>query len=152
MVVRNRRAFSAGLLFVTVAALFLFLSAGLERGSIARMGPGFFPTTLGLLLGAIGLAVIVGAMRNAAARDRPPRWDWPALAWIVGAVVLFALLLVPLGFVAALVVLVLTAARAHPGFTWTGALGTAAVLTVVAILVFDRLIDLRLPLWPAVFG
>jgi membrane protein implicated in regulation of membrane protease activity len=95
---------------------------------------------------------MVGALRKPTTGEQPPPWDWRALGWVTGAVVLFALLLAPLGFVAALAALVVTAARAHPGFTWKGALATAAALTVLAVLVFDRLIDLRLPLWPGGFG
>ncbi len=150
--VRDRRAFSAGLLFVIVAVLFLVLSRGLERGSIGRMGPGFFPWMLGLALGLIGLAVMIGAMRPGAPVAALPRWDWRALGWVVGAVVLFALLLEPLGLVAALAVLVVTAARASPQFTWTGGVAAAAVLIALSIVVFDWLIDLRLPLWPAGAG
>jgi hypothetical protein len=146
--VRNRRAFSAGLLFVIVAALFLVLSRGLERGTIARMGPGFFPWMLSLALGLVGLAVMIGAMRPGAAVAALPRWDWRALGWIVGATCLFALLLEPLGLVAALAVLAMTAARASLDFTWKGGLGTAAVLIALSVVLFDWLIDLRLPLWP----
>lgn len=146
--IRNRRAFAAGLLFLGIAALFFLLSAGLDRGGAARMGPGYFPTALSLVLGGIGLAVMTGALRGAGAAPALPAWDWRPLGWIAGSVVLFAILLVPTGFVLALTAMVAVAARAARGFTWRGTLVMAAVLAALSILVFDGLIDLRLPLWP----
>ena len=149
--IRNRRAFAAGLLFLGIATLFFLLSADLDRGSAARMGPGYFPTALSLVLGAVGLGVAAGALGRAvpAPAVAPAPWNWHALGWIVGSVVLFAVLLAPAGLVVALTAMVFAAARAGGGFTWRGTLVMAAVLAAVTIVVFDGVADLRLPLWPA---
>ncbi len=149
--IRNRRAFAAGLLFLGIAMLFFLLSAGLDRGSAARMGPGYFPTALSLVLGGVGLAVTAGALGRAVPAPAPARlpWNWRPLGWIVGSVVLFAVLLAPAGFVVALTAMVAAAARAGGGFTWRGTLVMAAVLAAITIVVFDGVVDLRLPLWPA---
>ncbi len=146
--IRDRRAFAAGLLFIAIAILFFLLSAGLDRGSAARMGPGYFPTALSLVLGAIGLAVAAGALRRAAPVRVLAPWNWRPLGWISGSVVLFAVLVGPAGFVAALAAMVVVASRGGGGSTWRGALITAAVLAAISIVVFDGLVDLRLPLWP----
>lgn len=149
MTIRNQRAFAAGLLFLIVAATFLVLSSDLEAGTAARMGPGYFPWLLSLVLGAIGLVVMAGAMSARATVERLARWDWKGLAWVTGSVVLFGLVLQPLGMVLALLVLVLVSSRASPEFTWRGSLAAAIILIAICVGAFDYGIDLRIPLWPA---
>ena len=149
--IRNQRAFAAGALFLTVALAFLAMSLDVQQGTAARMGPGYFPWLLSLLLGGLGLAVMAGAMTPRATIERLQRWDWKRLGWVVGSVALFAATLQPLGLVLALVLLVVVSSMASPEFTWRGALATAAVLVAISIGAFNFGIDMRLPLWPSFF-
>jgi hypothetical protein len=71
------------------------------------------------------------------------------MAWILGAVVLFGLLLQPLGLVLSLVVLVLVSSRASHEFTWKGALANTVVLVLFSLGAFIWGISLQIPLWPA---
>ena len=150
--IRNQRAFAAGALFLGFAIFFYAVALGYPAGTAARMGPGYFPRMLAIVLAAIGLAVMVRAMRSTAERQPLRQWDWKGLAWVTGSVVLFALLLFPAGLIGSLFVLIVMSSKASPEFTWKGALTNAAVLIALCLLVFVYGLGLRLPVWPALFN
>jgi hypothetical protein len=112
------------------------------------MGPGYFPRLLSVVLAAIGLFVMAGAMQSAAEIQRLRAWDLKGLLWVTGSVMLFAVLLYPLGFVISLFVLVMVSSKASPEFTWKGALANAAVLIALCVGVFVYGLGLKFPVWP----
>ncbi|MBR0750943.1 tripartite tricarboxylate transporter TctB family protein [Bradyrhizobium jicamae] len=152
LTIRDQRAFAAGALFLAFAIFFFVTALNYPAGSAARMGPGYFPRLLAIVLAVIGLAVMLGAVRPTAQRQALQRWDIKGLAWVTGSVALFALLLFPLGLVGALFVLIVVSSRASPEFTWTGALVNAAVLIALCLVVFVYGLGLQLPVWPALFN
>jgi hypothetical protein len=149
MMIRNQRAFASGLLFVAVALFFFTVSTNYTLGTAARMGPGYFPIMLSILLAAIGLVVMATAVTPHAQIERLKSWDLKGLLWIVGSVALFAALLYPLGLVIALFVLVMVASKASPEFGWVGALVNAVILIAICVAAFVYGIGLQLPLWPS---
>lgn len=150
--IRDQRAFAAGALFLAFAIFFFVTALNYPAGSAARMGPGYFPRLLAIVLAAIGLAVMLAAVRPTAERQRLQSWDVKGLAWVTGSVALFALLLFPLGLVGALFVLIVVSSRASPEFTWKGAFANTAVLIALCLLVFVYGLGLQLPVWPAPFN
>jgi hypothetical protein len=150
--IRNQRAFAAGALFVAFALFFFVVALNYPAGSAAKMGPGYFPRLLAIVLAAIGLFVMAGAVRRTAAPQTLQRWDWKGLAWVTGSIILFAALLFPLGLVGALLVLILVSSKASHEFTWKGALANAAVLIALCLVVFVYGLKLQLPVWPAFFN
>lgn len=150
--IRNQRAFASGALFLAFAIFFFMTALNYPAGSAARMGPGYFPRLLAIVLAAIGLAVMLSAVRRTAERQGLQRWDLKGLAWVTGSVALFALLLFPLGLMGALFVLIVVSSKASPEFTWTGALANAAVLITLCLLVFVYGLGLQLPVWPALLN
>ena len=150
--IRDQRAFASGALFLFFAIFFFVTALTYPAGTAARMGPGFFPRLLAIVLAAIGLTVMVGAVRRTAERQGLHKWDMKGLAWVAGSVILFALLLFPLGFVGSLFVLIVVSSRASPEFSWKGALANAAVLIALCLLVFVYGLGLKLPVWPALFN
>ena len=78
-----------------------------------------------------------------------PRMLIGTMAWVLGAVVLFGLLLQPLGLVLSLLVLVVVSSRASHEFSWRGALVNGAVLALFSVGVFIKGINLQIGLWPA---
>jgi len=150
--IRNQRAFASGALFLGFAIFFYVVALGYPAGTAARMGPGYFPRLLAIVLAAIGLAVMLGSMKSAADLQSLHKWDWKGLGWVTGSVVLFALLLFPAGLIGALFVLIMVSSKASPEFTWKGALANAAVLIALCLVVFVYGLGLRLPVWPSIFN
>lgn len=149
MLIRNQRAFTAGALFIALSIFYFVGSFEYAQGTAARMGPGFFPKMVSLLMAAIGLMIVVGALLPKARVEKLERWDFKGLLWITGAVVLFGILLQPLGLVISLCVLIIVASLASPDFRWFGTLVNTAFLVIFCVGVFVYGIKLQFPLWPA---
>jgi hypothetical protein len=147
--IRNQKNFAAGLLYIATGATFSMGALFYKMGSAARMGPGYFPFWLGLLLVVIGIVVLAGSVRVRSPETTFPKLDWQVLAWILASVVLFGLLLVRAGLVISLVALVLVSSRASHEFKWKGAVLNAALLLAMCLGAFVFGLGLQLPLWPS---
>ncbi|WP_247311926.1 tripartite tricarboxylate transporter TctB family protein [Bradyrhizobium sp. 141] len=152
LAIRNQRAFASGVLFLAFAVFFFVAALNYPAGTVARMGPGYFPRLLAIVLAVIGLVVTLGAMKSSAEPQALRRWDFKGLAWVTGSVVLFGALLFPLGLVGALFVLIMVSSRASHEFTWIGALTNAAVLIALCLAVFVYGLGLQLPVWPSLLN
>lgn len=150
--IRNQKDFGAGCIYMLAGAGFSLGALNYDVGNAARMGPGWFPLAVGLLLLAIGLVIAATALRPSATRETVKRPEFSSLAWILGGVVLFGVLLQPAGLVVSLLVLVLVSSRASHEFTWRAAAISAVLLTAFSIAVFVKGINLQLGLWPAFMG
>lgn len=131
----------AGLIFILLGAIFLWFGLDFGFGSMMRMGPGFFPVILSALLIGIGLLI---AIRSLAADETVQMPRLGPMARILGAMVIFAAFMQPLGSYLILPVVVLLAASASPAFRWKPTLLLAVALTVCSDLIFR--VALGLPL------
>ena len=147
--IRNQKDVVAGLLFVLIGAGFSLGALNYKLGDAARMGPGWFPFWIGVLLVAVGIATAAAGVRPTAAEDRVKQPELRTLAWVLGAVVLFGLLLQPAGLVLSLAVLVVVSSLASHEFSWRGTLVSTVLLVAFSVGVFIRGISLQIPLWPA---
>ena len=110
------------------------------------MGPGFFPTILGGLLAALGFSLTIPALFRDG--EALPRLGLrPVLAILLGIVV-FALLLAPLGFVIASAALILIAGLADPELRRVEHVGLTVFLIAFSVAIFVVLLGLPLNLWP----
>lgn len=152
MKIKNHQDFWAGVLFAVFGMFFAAAGPQYAVGSAARMGPGFFPTALGILLLLIGVVVAVGGLSPGAAPQKVDKFAWPTLALILGPVVMFGLLLSSFGLVLCLLMLVAISSYASHEFTWKAMLGNAAVLITLCMFVFIYALKLQFPIWPAWFS
>ena len=146
--IRNEKDVAAGVLYMLFGAAFSLGALNYRLGDPARMGPGWFPFWIGVLLVVVGLLTAWTGLRPNAAAEKVKRPQLRPLAWVIGAVVLFGLLLQPLGLVLSLLVLVLVSSFASHEFTWKGAVATAIALILFSTAVFIWGINLQIPLWP----
>jgi hypothetical protein len=144
--IRSQSDFWCGLIFVALGLAFLIAARNYRMGSAARMGPGYFPTLLGGLLALLGLTLSLPAFFRSG--DRFPRLHLRPMLALLGAILAFALLLEPFGFVIALIVLVLVCSFADPQLRTLESLAMALFLTVFSVLIFHYLLSLPLRLWP----
>ena len=151
MVIRNQRAFAAGVLFLLVAIFYFVMSFNYATGTAARMGPGFFPRMVSIVLGLIAAGIIFGSLSPRAKSEGLEAWDVKGLLWIAGSVALFGALLPTFGLVIALAVLIVLSSLASPEFTWRGTVVNTLVLIVFCVGVFVYGIQLQFPVWPTLF-
>ena len=134
----------SGIIFLALGCAAVALGRNHPMGTAMRMGPAYFPTMLGVLLALIGLAVVLRAL----VRPGPAVGQFAARkpALVLGATVLFGLLLHPLGLAGALVLLVVLSARASERFRWPVALVLGVGLAVGSSILFVRLLGLPIPI------
>lgn len=134
-----------GLLALTGLAVAGYAYAHYDIGSLRRMGPGFFPVALGLLLAVLGALIAIPATRRPGTR---PSFDWPEAIAVLGAILAFALLLDRLGILltTAITVLIASAVAPRRGIGWRLALTLA--VTALVWLVFVTGLNMSLPIWP----
>lgn len=148
--IRHRRDFLGGLLLLAFGVAAIVLSSGYAPGTAARMGPGYFPRALGLLLIAIGAVIAAQALRVAGPGF--PRWPLRPTIVVLGGVVLFGAIVERAGLALSTVVLVFVASVASREFRPREALVSAILLAILAVLVFGVGLQVQLPIWPAFRG
>ena len=67
--IRHPKDFFAGVLFVAVGIAAIVIAANYPLGTAARMGPGYFPRILGILLILLGCALALRALRLQGSRS-----------------------------------------------------------------------------------
>lgn len=136
----------AGTMFAALAIAGLWLSSDYPTGTAFRMGPGYVPRLLLVVLLGLGLAV---ATRSLVVEDGSMgAWAWRPLVVIPGAMLLFGLALERLGLVVATVAVVFTSSLALRSFRPAATLGIAAALALFAVGVFVGALRLNIPIWP----
>ena len=148
MKIRNQRDFGAGIMYMVIGLFFALMVTQYPMGTAAKMGPGYFPFFLGILMFLLGILVLLQSFSAKAAIESIPKFNWRIIAQITGSVVLYGLLLPRLGFLVAVVVLVLVSASASKEFTWKGSLINAGFLVTFTYSVFVLGLKLQFPLLP----
>jgi putative tricarboxylic transport membrane protein len=138
--------FWAGILFMMVGLVVIFVALGYPMGSAGRMGPGYFPRVLGAILMVLGFLTVI---RGVTTQGVPfGGWPWRYFLLILGSVVVFAFALPKLGLAFSSFILVALSGFAAPeGKTWQ-IIAYAAALSLTASCVFVYALGLEIPLWP----
>jgi integral membrane sensor domain MASE1 len=145
-VIRNPRDFHAGALFVAIGIATILLGSRYTLGTAARMGPGYFPRILGILLIVLGALLAFRATRVPGARI--PAFRWRPTLIVLGSVVLFGAIVRPVGVALSTVILIVTASAASHEFRPREALVAGVLLAALAVGVFVVGLQLQLPIWP----
>ena len=145
--IRSQSDFWCGLLFLAIGVTVIVLAQQYRVGTAARMGPGFFPTLLGGLLGFLGLTLSIPALFMDG--EKIPRLPLLPLAMILLGVAAFGVALEFLGFAIAVVALVLIGGLADPDLRPLESLGLALFLAVFSVGVFVALLGMPLTVWPS---
>ncbi len=139
----NFKDLRVGLLFVAIGLAFgVHAYLNLRLGTPARMGPGFFPLALSVVLVVLGALICAQAWLTAPSPVTLP--SWRALAFVLTAPVIFGLTLDGLGFVLTIAIVALVAALANRGTGLVRALMISAGLTAMCVAIF--IVGLKLPL------
>ncbi|WP_395678579.1 tripartite tricarboxylate transporter TctB family protein [Inquilinus sp.] len=140
---------AAGLLFLALAALGLLASADLPMGSATRMGAGYVPRLLSLLLAGFGLCVLVNAIRTGDGEARGlGRVPLRPLLCVVLVPLLFSLLIDRLGLVATVVLATIAASVASPESRRWESAALAGGLAVFCLALFVWGLAIPVSPWP----
>jgi hypothetical protein len=148
MRIYNRRDFNAGLFFMAIGVYFAIYAQDYSLGTANRMGPGYFPALLAVIMLALGLTVLVMAFLKVEEQEPPEATDWRGLVLVLGAVLAFALLLPVAGFLIAVLALVSLASAASGESKPKEIAALAVALVVFAIAVFGYGLELQFPIIP----
>ena len=153
----SQKDFVSGIMFMAVGGAFAWGAVDYQIGEAARMGPGYFPFMLGILLAILGGLVIFGAFKSGApGGDKIGAIAWRPLVFILGANLLFGALLVGIpkfgipafGLIVAIFGLVIMAGYAREGARFKDSLILAACLAAGSYLAFVKLLNLQFPVLP----
>ena len=135
----------AGGTFIALGVAFAAGSLTYDIGTAVRMGPGYVPLVLGVVLAGLGVLVIV---KGFIAGEGEPIGgvEWRAVILIIAALLFFGLTVRGLGVVGALFGSSLLAALARSQTSAREALVIAVGLTALSVVIFIVALQLRLPL------
>jgi hypothetical protein len=141
----DNKDFWAGLMLIVMGTATVLIARSYPFGTTLRMGPGYFPTVLGVVLVLFGIYLAIDGLRRGGGIEGS--WSPRALIVLPLAFVLFGVLMTWAGFVPALLVLIVVSALASPQFKLGEILLLAAALTVLAVAVFVWGLGLPYPLF-----
>lgn len=157
MKIKSQKDFFSGLMFTVVGASFAYGATNYNIGSGGRMGPGYFPLLLGVILAILGSAIMFKALVvETQDGEKIGKWAWKPLFFIIAANLLFGVLLgglpsvgIPaMGLVAAIFGVTIVASLAGDTFNLKEVLILSVVLSIGSYLAFIMLLKLQFPVWP----
>lgn len=140
METRNYRDIFCGLILALAGAFVSVYSLSNNTlGTISRMGPGLFPTALGVILSVLGISILITAFFGSLTRSENflERVDYRAFLSVIGSVVVFAVLVMPFGMVPAVIATVFVSRLAEEKIDVIQPLILGAILSLVVVLVFS---------------
>ncbi len=151
---KTRDLFAGGLVIVLGLG-----TAGIGQrykvGTLTSMGPGYFPSALGLLLAFLGILIAVSALSGKSAIGQTitaeqhgfaDKFDWRGWACIVGSVLAFMLLAEYVGLLAATFFCVFIACWGDKTATLKSSALLAAGITIFGVLLFSKVLHVQIPI------
>jgi hypothetical protein len=145
MRMRNR---IAGSVIALLGAFVALESLSYNLGSVMRMGPGFLPLALGIIMIGFGILTLFVDDTD---EGKAPRIAWRPLVLVLSAILGFALLLEPVGLAAATAALVFLAGFADPGHTWKSMIVLYLILLAGVYIIFAKLLGIPFHIVSGVF-
>jgi hypothetical protein len=144
MKIRDRHDIIGGFTLTALGIFVIVYAQRYEFGDLNRMGPGYFPVALGVLLTVLGLIIAIPALFRDGERIH---FDLAPFLLVVGSLSAFAVALKPLGIVLATMISVVISSMASE-MSWIArgllAIGIAAI--TYGVFIFG--LSMVIPVWP----
>lgn len=148
--IKHPKDFYTGLMYAVLGFSAILIARDYNMGTSVRMGPGYFPTLLGVLLLVTGvLSMVRGLLRPGGAIEA---FSWKSLLMILGSTVLFGLTVRGAGLIPSLILLVLVSACASEEFRLKTTLILALISSTLSALVFVKWLGLPFAIIGPWFG
>ncbi|MGJ7526125.1 tripartite tricarboxylate transporter TctB family protein [Variovorax sp. GB1P17] len=157
MKIKSQADFFSGVMFTTVGGAFAIGATTYTVGNGARMGPGYFPLMLGILLAVLGVIIMFQALVvETADGDKIGKWAWKPLAFVLGANLAFGVLLGGLpsiglpamGMIIAIYALTIISSMAGEQFKLRDVLVLSTILAAGSYVAFIWALKLQIQVWP----
>lgn len=150
MSIKNPKDFWTGLIYIGFGSSAILIARDYGMGTAFKMGPAYFPSLLGGLLGLVGA---ISVARSLVQPGTPiGRFTFKGLLLIVGGTLVFGAILRGAGLAIAIPALVIISAAASIHFRWMHSLLLTAGLALFCILVFLKGLGVPLPILGAWLG
>lgn len=154
--VRAPQSLAGGIFLIALAALALWLTRDLSRGTLSAMGPGMLPDWLAIGVGLSGLALVVFAfIKDGEALER---WSLRGPFLVIAGILAFAVTIRPfsfgaltlpgLGLVAAGPLAIIIGGFASPEARLRELVILSLSLTPFCMVLFGDLLNLPIPIFP----
>jgi hypothetical protein len=157
MRIKSQADFFSGVMFTTVGAAFAIGATTYNIGDGARMGPGYFPLMLGVLLAFLGALVMFQSLVVETVDGDPiGKWAWKPLFFVIAANLAFGVLLgglpsvgVPaMGMIIAIYALTIISSLAGEHFKLRDVLILSTILAAGSYVAFIWALKLQIQVWP----
>jgi len=135
----------AGVATIVFAASALYISADYGLGRAGRIGAGYVPLVVGVLLLGLGLLLVARSGRSREIVDTEIAWR--PLLLVVGGIVTFALLLDRVGLMVAIIATVIVAGPAAYGNTVLSLIVSGVILSAFSWTLFVYFLKISIPVW-----
>lgn len=143
--IKSPEDFWAGLMFIGFGILAIVIARDYPLGSAMRMGPGYFPTWIGVIL--IILGAIIASTSFKVEGEGVGIFAWRPMILLSVAFAVFGWAIDNIGFILALVILIVLSALAGREFKIKEVIAMCAVLIVGSWALFIWGLELPFPLW-----
>ena len=160
MKIGHPKNFWGGVLFIALGLTFAVIARGVpgltflpgySMGTPARMGPGFFPFYLGVILTLLGVFIaFTGLRKHEGDPGKVDPFHWRPILFVLSFIVIFGLTLKIIGMLLAGMILVIGASMGSPDFRVKRTVILAICLVIFCALVFVVGLKLPIPLCPDV--
>lgn len=134
-----------GLLMAAIGGCFLWSATDLDAGSAARMGAGYFPRILGVIMVALGSLIALLAMREPFSDWVSGRTPWRGVVLVLGSLLLFGVAVRGAGLLPVAALVVFATAWASRYANLRSAIPLSVGLSAICAFLFIHLLGLPLP-------
>ena len=158
MNIKSQKDFFSGLMFMGIGGFFAWGATAYSLGTGARMGPGYFPLMLGVMMVILGVVITFNSLViERSGGDKIGKWAYRPLFFIIAANLIFGICLGGLpsiklpamGMIFGIYVLTFIASMASAGWKPKTTFILATSLAVISYVAFVKILKLQFPVWPA---
>jgi hypothetical protein len=156
--IKSQKDFFSGLMFTVIGASFAYGATSYNIGNGARMGPGYFPLLLGVILALLGAAILFKSLVvETPDGEHVGAFAWKPLVFIIAGNLLFGVLLgglpsigVPaMGLIVAIFGTTIVVSMAGDEFNFKETVVLSVILSLMCYGAFIMLLKLQFPVWPS---
>ena len=145
-------------MFMGIGGAFAWGATAYSLGTGARMGPGYFPMLLGVMMTILGAIITFNSLViERAGGDKIGKWAYKPLVFIIAANLIFgvclgglpSIKLPAMGMIVGIYALTFVASMAEAGWKYKQTFILATVLAVMSYVAFVLILKLQFPVWPA---